>query len=357
MLVATSGATVSAATGAGLHTVDIARGQGVDRPYEQLAETVKESELAPPELMVEVATRFGEMSELMLDGLVRTAKAWRADAIVYPPAFPAGLLAAKICGIHSVLHGFGLRRPTLMPAMEQLLDTASGWGVTALPRDPDLEISISPPTVEAASMTPDSMQGQENADALRMRYLPENGGAELPSWLVEESARPRVVVTLGSMPSTVGDGDVLSEIVRGAGDMDVELVLMSARSDLPGMPEKIPDNVRMVGWLPIPALLSSSSSIVHHGGMGSTFAAFAAGVPQVVVPHGGDRVYNAQVVDECGAGLSIPLFEVDEARVGRELRRILNTPGYSQVSDVISREMAGGMSPHDVVHRMTEIFS
>jgi sterol 3beta-glucosyltransferase len=42
--------------------------------------------------------------------------------------------------------------------------------------------------------------------------------------------------------------------------------------------------------------------VVHHGGAGTTAAAFRAGVPQVVVPHMADQPYWGRRVHALGAG-------------------------------------------------------
>lgn len=355
VLIATGGVAVAGARGAGLHVVDVAPGRPVDAPYEQLACTVVTTDLPPEQLIREVGARFGEMSQLMLPGLVSACREWGADAVVYPPAFPAGLLAARICGIRSVLHGFGLRRPTFMPAMQHLDEAARNWNITTLPTEPDLEINISPPSVQAASTTPDSVQTTTTAETLHMRYLPDSGSAELPPWLIAPADRPRIVVSLGTQPSTVGAGEVLGAIVRGIRQLEVDLVLLSVCKDLPGLPRPLPENVRFLEWMPLPVLISNSSVLVHHGGMGSMFGAFAGGIPQVVIPHGGDRTYNARVVEKCGVGVAIPPDDMTEERIGQSFRCIFELPDYRDAGRAIAQEMARMQSPHEVVSRMTEI--
>ncbi|NYI77568.1 vancomycin aglycone glucosyltransferase [Nocardioides panzhihuensis] len=49
-------------------------------------------------------------------------------------------------------------------------------------------------------------------------------------------------------------------------------------------------------------LFSRMAAVIHHGGAGTTNTAFRAGVPQVVVPQGGDQTYWAGRVDDLGIG-------------------------------------------------------
>ncbi|MBB5857504.1 glycosyltransferase [Amycolatopsis umgeniensis] len=356
VLVANGGSSVDAAVRAGLAAVDVTPDRDVEAPYEQLAEAAKDLTLSPPELMTQVGTRFGQISELMLDGIVRAARRWRADAVLYPPALPAGLLAARIVGIPAILHGFGLRRPTLEPAMRWLSEAAAEWGVQELPRDPDLEVNISPSVVQAASATPDSVRtAPPTGETLDMRYCPNNGGAKLPWWLFEDRPRPRVAVTLGSLSSTAGEGELLAAVVRGAEKLDVELVLTPVPADLAALPKPLPDYVRRVDWLPVSTLLRGCDAIVHHGGMGTTFVAFAAGVPQLIVPHLGDQPYNARVVEQCGAGTSLRLADATPQSVEKVLGQLLDSPGYLERATAIATEMAAMPSPHEVIARVAEV--
>ena len=49
-------------------------------------------------------------------------------------------------------------------------------------------------------------------------------------------------------------------------------------------------------------LLPRVAAIVHHGGAGTTAAAFRAGIPQVVVPHMVDQPYWGRRVRSLGCG-------------------------------------------------------
>ena len=58
------------------------------------------------------------------------------------------------------------------------------------------------------------------------------------------------------------------------------------------------DDCFVVGEVNHQALFGRVAAVVHHGGAGTTNTAFRAGVPQVVVPQGGDQAYWAgRVVD------------------------------------------------------------
>jgi glycosyltransferase len=63
--------------------------------------------------------------------------------------------------------------------------------------------------------------------------------------------------------------------------LDIEVVATLNDLQLQGVPH-IPDNVRVIEWVPLTHLLPTCSAIIHHGGPGTFAAAVAHGVPQLV---------------------------------------------------------------------------
>ena len=54
--------------------------------------------------------------------------------------------------------------------------------------------------------------------------------------------------------------------------------------------------------MPFSQLLPHASALVHHGGIGSCAQAFAAGIPQLIMPMAYDQLDNATRVQQLGAG-------------------------------------------------------
>lgn len=338
-LIGTSGPTVSGAVNAGLAAIDVAPDEQVATPYAALGSAIMDERMSHGDLVQAVFGKFGEISELMLDGIFRAAKEWRADAVVYPPAFPAGLVAARAAGIPAVLHGIGFRRPTLLPALENVKDAGAMLGADESAEQPDVEINVSPDSIE-----PDPVPG-----TLPMRYGSYNGGAQLPWWSLTKGTRPRVAVTLGSMSSTLREGELLSRVVEGTADLGLELVITSASLDLPALADPLPEHVRLVSWLPLNVLLTTCSAVIHHGGAGSTFAALRAGTPQVIIPHGGDRQENADAVQKRGCGGELPLSAAPPGEIGHRLRAVLGEPEYQVAARDVAAEMQAMPSPQTAV--------
>jgi UDP:flavonoid glycosyltransferase YjiC (YdhE family) len=72
------------------------------------------------------------------------------------------------------------------------------------------------------------------------------------------------------------------------------------------MPASLPDDVLHVRYAPFGKLLPRAAAIVHHGGIGTTARAMAAGIPQLVVPRIFDQADNAKRLHRLGVGDIIP---------------------------------------------------
>ena len=114
------------------------------------------------------------------------------------------------------------------------------------------------------------------------------------------AGEPPVIVSFGSMAGVDGAAvtDVLLEALRLSGR---RAILQSGWARL-GAGRTLPANVLGVGYVPHGWLLARASCLVHHGGAGTTAAAFRAGIPQVVVWHMGDQTFWGARVAALGVG-------------------------------------------------------
>ncbi len=68
------------------------------------------------------------------------------------------------------------------------------------------------------------------------------------------------------------------------------------------LPVKLPDGVIHAEYVPFSRLLPKAAALVHHGGVGTTAQALAAGVPQLIMPMTFDQPDNADRVKRLGVG-------------------------------------------------------
>ena len=130
-------------------------------------------------------------------------------------------------------------------------------------------------------------------------FLDQSTGWSPPADLVE-------FICAGSKPIYVGFGSMNA----GEAQRTTTIVLDALRSTkqraifLKGWgglhAEDLPENVHMVESVPHEWLFPQVSCIVHHGGAGTTAAAFRAGIPQVILPHFADQPFWATRAHKLG---------------------------------------------------------
>ncbi|BCB78760.1 glycosyl transferase [Phytohabitans flavus] len=322
VLVATAAEGVAAAVRAGLPVVDTAPATAIaaifgtatgppDERARRMSERGQRIAEAGHEVHELLLRTFGEISAVTAATTAAVARRWRPDLVVHSRLQGAGLAVASALGVPAVEHGFNFQSEHDLAA-RFLPHLAEAYQRVGTP----LTLPAHRPVIHVAP--PEMMLGPSGA-ALSMRYVPYNAGGELPEWLWQPPERPRVLITLGTVvPRLQGVGG-LSRMLAAAPDVDADFVLaLGGDSDLAPL-GPLPPNVRPVGWVPLHHLLTGAAAVVHHGGSGTTMAALAAGVPQLVLPHGADQFINAGQVAALGLGVWCPPSEVDAATVAKLL--------------------------------------
>jgi UDP:flavonoid glycosyltransferase YjiC (YdhE family) len=292
--------------------------------------------------LAETVGMFAELSTAFADPVVDLASAWRPDVVVHSAMHGAALMAAAKLGVPTVecREGFGRYAGLSALLYEQMTEAFAKYGASGL----------SERRTSTDSSPPSTVGGY---DGWAMRYVPFNGGAVLPDWLVppvDEPDRPRVGVTLGTISPTVNGLGPVTSVLAAAGDVDAEFVLALGNVDTEPL-GPIPPNVRIVGWVPLSALLSTCTALIHHGGGGTTFTALDAGVTQLVFPGGGDDAINAAAVHKCGSGLWVRPDEVD----GALLHRLVTDEGLRSAAAEVQAEMAAMPTPAEIVPKMVAL--
>ncbi len=117
---------------------------------------------------------------------------------------------------------------------------------------------------------------------------------------------PQLEDFLATRPLHIGMGSMPVADPRGFGTL-LEAVLsrLGLRATIQGNWDGPPprgDRMLALGDVPHQWLFPQVRGVVHHGGAGTTGAVFAAGVPQLAVPHMGDQPYWGRRVADLGCG-------------------------------------------------------
>jgi UDP:flavonoid glycosyltransferase YjiC (YdhE family) len=96
------------------------------------------------------------------------------------------------------------------------------------------------------------------------------------------------------------------------------------------IPSRLPPGVATAAYVPFATLLPLSAALVHHGGIGTSAQALAAGIPQLVKPMTFDQPDNAVRLERLGVGLSIRPDHYERRAVAAVLDVLLNSQAISQ---------------------------
>jgi UDP:flavonoid glycosyltransferase YjiC (YdhE family) len=134
-------------------------------------------------------------------------------------------------------------------------------------------------------------------------------------WTTLDSAKPRVIVTQGTLAT---DPARLCVPVRDAIDgLDVTAVYTAPASVAP----------TAAPWLPLPSILDGAALLVTSGGYGGIQAALVAGVPVLVAGDTEDKIENGVRVEYAGIGGYLPAPYTAE-RLKEAIVTVMQTPRF-----------------------------
>lgn len=290
-------------------------------------------------------TVFAAIAERTGPDVVALARTWRPDLIVTEPVEYAAPVAATLLGIPWVLHHWGLpvpdavHRAALAAVADRLARLADTLGLAGATAAPLATVDTCPPSLRAAGA----------GGGLPMRYVPYNSASTLPEWLHAPRRRPRVCVSMGTVPIPEGV-DGLTAAVEGMRDLDVEVVVSGA--GVHGI-DDLPPNARRIGWLPHHLLLPTCDLFVHHGGSGSSMAALGAGRPQLVLPQMCDQFSIAERLTAAGVARSVAFADRSPEAVRAAVRALLADTAVTRRAGRVRDEIAALPAPPDVAATLT----
>jgi UDP:flavonoid glycosyltransferase YjiC (YdhE family) len=344
---ATTGRMCRVAADAGLEVVDVCPDRDL---WAQLQSNVGKGPGGGPP-----ASPFRMFTEQMTPGTVTAARELGADLVVYTSDHGSGELAATALG----LPGLEVGNRVSWSTRDQGGPTSDISGVAAVRAEMGLDAAarvvarIDPRAPSMGGLVADEPDPRDGVPWWSMRYVPFNGGAVTEPWMRTTPARPRVLVTLGTVVPTVAGTDVVSVLLAALADLDVEVVLALGDATLADR-SALPSNVRAVGYLPLSAVLPTCRLIVHHGGSGTTAAPLHFGVPQLVLPAFADNPLSARRVSDRGVGLAHDPATLDVPTARTLVARLLDEPAFAAAATEVATEMAAQPSPAAIVRRVEE---
>jgi UDP:flavonoid glycosyltransferase YjiC (YdhE family) len=157
--------------------------------------------------------------------------------------------------------------------------------------------------------------------------------AELEDFLADGA--PPVVFTFGSAMTQAADQFAAS--IAACQQSGRRGLLLARHSDQ--MPTSLPPGILHVPYAPFSELLPHCATLVHHGGIGTTAQALAAGVPQLVVPFAHDQFDNAERVKRLGCGMDLSQSKYQPRLIARALDQLIGNPAIAAQCQTIAQRM------------------
>jgi UDP:flavonoid glycosyltransferase YjiC (YdhE family) len=182
--------------------------------------------------------------------------------------------------------------------------------------------------------------------------LPSRGLGTDP-WIFRDPSgldgRVESFVRAGSPPIYVGFGSMVAKpslevgrcVVRAARLAGRRVIVAGGWASIDrGLPES--DDVLAIAEAPHDKLLPLVAAAVHHGGAGTTTAAFRAGIPQLIVPHVLDQFYWGRRVEVLGIGpRALPVEALSDEALARRIAATLDDRAFSDRAKSLGLRAAG----------------
>ncbi|XP_020793597.2 UDP-glucuronosyltransferase 3A1-like [Boleophthalmus pectinirostris] len=144
------------------------------------------------------------------------------------------------------------------------------------------------------------------------------------SWITNLKEPCFIVVTLGSMVSSVSVDSLITELVAGFSSVPQGVIW---RYDTKLWPSHIdiPPNVKIVDWLPLNDLLGHPKVclFITHGGQNSLLQAVYHAVPVLGIPLFGDQFDNVVKAEAKGLGLIIKPTHITRGRLSSTIQTLI----------------------------------
>jgi len=289
---------------------------------------------------------FGEVGlPFMLDGLLAHARERKPDVVLFDSRCYVGPLVARAVGALPVQQAVTTLLP---PDLELLVNDA----VTPAWREQGLDAPTNGGVFDGLTFSafPPSLDPCNFPGVVVHRLAPAHAAPPSPPWLAEWRStlgdRPLVYATLGTV---FGTPKVLAAFAEGLGAEDFAVLLTTGFTGDPAALGTLPPHVRAEKFVPQNAVLPHCAAVVSHGGSGTTLAAVAHGLPQVLVPQGADQFINAERFQAAGLGRAVFPATVSPDSVRAACREVLASASYREKARTVGDEMRSGLTPDQAI--------
>jgi rhamnosyltransferase subunit B len=174
---------------------------------------------------------------------------------------------------------------------------------------------------------------------VRLTGFPRFDGAiqrALPGKVIDFVTRkkPTILFTFGS--GMMHARGLLESAQKICADLNAQGLILNRFQDL----KDFPAHMMQAVFLPFREIFPHCAAILHHGGIGTTAEALAAGVPQLIIPLGFDQLDNGARIKKLGVGLHLPSKHNLVPN-----HRTLSKSDYAKITTALKRMLSGEFRP------------
>jgi UDP:flavonoid glycosyltransferase YjiC (YdhE family) len=173
--------------------------------------------------------------------------------------------------------------------------------------------------------------------------------ADLKRWLDAQSERSVVYVSFGSMVTL--SARRLRMLLSVFGSLETPLLWALRGGSTVLATSSLPKTVRIEGFVPQRSVLfhKAVGACVTHGGIGTVLECLAASVPMVVMPVMWDQPYNAEFVQELGAGIRLDWWDLSHHALMKSLESVRLSPEYRRRVSSIAEELRAQQGSEEIL--------
>jgi len=123
------------------------------------------------------------------------------------------------------------------------------------------------------------------------------------------------------------------------------------------LPKNLPSGVQHFSFVPFSQLLPRAAALVHHGGIGTSAQALAAGVPQVVMPMAYDQLDNAHRLKRLGVAQFIRRSKFRGPRLAQTLEKLLSSDATQESCQHWAAQLHGEAALTKACKQLENLFS
>ncbi|MBJ6362494.1 glycosyltransferase [Paenibacillus sp. GCM10012307] len=171
------------------------------------------------------------------------------------------------------------------------------------------------------------------------QYVPEQEKAELDKNLVAwlDEGPPPIYFGFGSLP-VLEPQQMIDMAVAIAHALQTRAIIASGWSDMDNGGNRLPDTVRMIKSANHELLFPRCSTIIHHGGAGTTHTAIESGVPSIICSTYADQPFWGERIVELGIGRHIPFSKLNQEKLLQAIRE-LQDPVVYKIAATVAKQM------------------